>query len=120
VAAFDHLSCVRARRPDVGAVTCSAPNVNPSRTSQGLRARSGSPVAHRNALTELAAFVVEDVEPSTGAGAIVSVKTFLDRLDTLEDDKDRKAARKVGHAALATLAKRGSQLPRSTPRPALR
>jgi hypothetical protein len=56
---------------------------------------------------EQAAFVFDDLEPSTGAGAIVSVKTFLDRLDKLESDKDRKATRKVDHAALEKLSKRG-------------
>ncbi|MEO7329314.1 MAG: hypothetical protein ABI193_12090 [Minicystis sp.] len=56
---------------------------------------------------EQATFVFDDLEPSTGAGAIVSVKTFLDRLDTLESGKDRKATRKVDHAALEKLAKRG-------------
>jgi hypothetical protein len=56
---------------------------------------------------EQADHVFEGLEPSTGAGAIVSVKTMLDRLDDLENGKDRKATRKVDHAALAKLAERG-------------
>jgi hypothetical protein len=51
--------------------------------------------------------VFEGLEPSTGAGAIISDKTFLDRLDELESSKDRKSTRKVDHAALAKLAERG-------------
>ncbi len=52
-------------------------------------------------------FIFQDLEPQTGAGAVVSVTTFLDRLDELESGKDRKATRKVDQAALARLAERG-------------
>ena len=54
-----------------------------------------------------AAHVFEGLEPSTGAGAIVSVKTLLDRLDDLENGEDRESTREVDHAALAKLAERG-------------
>ena len=53
------------------------------------------------------AFVFQDLDPQTGAGAVVSVTTFLDRLDELESGKDRKATRKVDQAALVRLAERG-------------
>jgi hypothetical protein len=51
--------------------------------------------------------VFTDLEPQTGAGAVVSITTFLDRLDHLENGKDRKATRKADHAALAKLSERG-------------
>ena len=60
-----------------------------------------------NDFPDHAEYVFEDLEPATGAGAIVSIKTFLDRLDDFENGKDRKAMRKVDHAALAKLADRG-------------
>jgi hypothetical protein len=53
------------------------------------------------------AFVFHNLEPSTGAGAVLSVATLLDRLDALEGAPERKATRKADHAALALLAKRG-------------
>jgi hypothetical protein len=52
-------------------------------------------------------FLFTDLEPQTGAGAVVSVTTFLDRLDQLEKDKNRKATRKTDLAALAKLSERG-------------
>ncbi|MCU0694051.1 MAG: hypothetical protein MUF54_21885 [Polyangiaceae bacterium] len=52
-------------------------------------------------------FVFADLAPATGAGAIVSVATFLDRLDALDHSAERKATRKADHAALAILAARG-------------
>jgi hypothetical protein len=52
------------------------------------------------------AFVFNNLEPATGAGAVISVSTLLDRLDALESGEERKATRKADHAALATLAKR--------------
>src|SRR5262249_37706364 len=53
-------------------------------------------------------FVFENkLEPATGAASLVSVSTFLDRLDALENGLDRKATRKKDHAALALLAERG-------------
>ena len=51
--------------------------------------------------------VFQDLQAQTGVAAVVSVTTFLDRLDVLENDKDRKATRKVDTAALAKLALRG-------------
>jgi hypothetical protein len=53
------------------------------------------------------AFVFQDLTAQVGAASIGSVTTFLDRLDELETGKDRKATRKVDHAALAKLAERG-------------
>lgn len=52
------------------------------------------------------AFVFNNLEPATGAGAVISVSTLLDRLDALESGEERKATRKADLAALATLAKR--------------
>jgi hypothetical protein len=53
------------------------------------------------------ALVFQDLQAQTGIAAVVSVTTFLDRLDLLESGKDRKTSRKVDHAALAKLAERG-------------
>ncbi len=50
------------------------------------------------------AFLFQDLEPQTGAGAIVSITTFLDEL---ESGKDRKATKKIDQAAIAKLASRG-------------
>lgn len=52
-------------------------------------------------------FLFQDLEPQTGPGAVVSITTFLDRLDALESSKDRKATRKADEAALAKLSDRG-------------
>lgn len=53
-------------------------------------------------------YLFQDLEPQTGAGAIVSVTTFLDRLDALDGgDKSRAATKKKDHAAVAKLAERG-------------
>jgi hypothetical protein len=51
-------------------------------------------------------FLFDNLEPSTGAGAILSVATLLDRLDALESSEERLATRAEDHAALATLAAR--------------
>lgn len=51
-------------------------------------------------------FVFRDLSPARGAAAVVSVRTFLDRLDELENGEDRKATRKADHAALKKLAER--------------
>ncbi|MCC6554459.1 MAG: hypothetical protein IT372_15885 [Polyangiaceae bacterium] len=56
---------------------------------------------------EQAAFVFEDLEAQKGVAAVVSVTTFLDRLDGLESGEDRAATRDADHAALAKLAARG-------------
>lgn len=52
------------------------------------------------------AFIFTNLEPATGAGAVISVSTLLDRLDALESGEERKATRTEDLAALATLAKR--------------
>jgi hypothetical protein len=52
-------------------------------------------------------FVFENIEMESGITAVPAVATFLDRLDALESSPDRKATRKVDHAALAMLAERG-------------
>ncbi|MBK9260956.1 MAG: hypothetical protein IPM54_14230 [Polyangiaceae bacterium] len=54
-----------------------------------------------------AAFVFKDLEAATGASSVISVSTFLERLDALENSPERKSSRKADHAALATLSKRG-------------
>lgn len=48
-----------------------------------------------------------DLAPSTGAGAVLSVATLLGRLKALKDASDRKATRKQDHAALAVLDQKG-------------
>ena len=52
-------------------------------------------------------FVLANLGPSVGVGAVVGVKTLLNRLDALDKSPERKATRKEDHAALATLAERG-------------
>lgn len=65
----------------------------------------------RAALTRLhpaqKTFVLANLGPSVGVGAVVGVKTLLGRLDALEKSPERKATRKEDHAALDTLAARG-------------
>lgn len=56
---------------------------------------------------EQEAFVMGGLAASTGDASVVGVKTLLDRLDELENGKDRKATRKEDHGALAILAKKG-------------
>src|SRR5947208_2460581 len=48
-------------------------------------------------------FVFENLEPATGPAAVISVTTFLDRVDALEKGADRKATRKADLASLETL-----------------
>lgn len=48
-----------------------------------------------------------DPKPAKGREAILTVSTFLDRLDALESGKDRKATHKVDLDALKRLAERG-------------
>jgi hypothetical protein len=64
----------------------------------------------RAALTRLhpeqARFVLNGLEPTTGAGAILSVKNMLDRLDTLDKGRSKETA-KADKAAIATLKQRG-------------
>ena len=61
----------------------------------------------RRFFPEVAKFVFEGLKPAQGAAAVLSVKTFLDRIQQLTDGKERAASRKQDHAALALLAKRG-------------
>jgi len=65
----------------------------------------------RGALTRLhpeqAAFVFDNLKASTGMQSVMGMITFLERLDALENDPDRKSTRKADQAALATLEKRG-------------
>ena len=56
---------------------------------------------------EQAAFVFEGLSAQVGAGAVLSVCAFLDRLDALESAPERITTRNADHAALATLVKRG-------------
>ncbi|HEU4533985.1 MAG TPA: hypothetical protein VFS00_07705 [Polyangiaceae bacterium] len=56
---------------------------------------------------EQAAFVFEDLEPAAGPEAVLSVATFLGRLDALEGAPEREGTREADHAALATLERRG-------------
>lgn len=52
-------------------------------------------------------FVFKGLTVATGAGAVLAVAAFLDRLDQLEGCVEREATRETDHAALATLAARG-------------
>jgi len=53
------------------------------------------------------AFVFAGLEPATGAGAVLSMETFLERLDELEHGAAREASRDADRAALETLGARG-------------
>lgn len=52
-------------------------------------------------------FVFEGLEASTGAEAVLGVRTFLERLTALAEDPARAETRDADAAALATLAERG-------------
>lgn len=52
-------------------------------------------------------FVFDGLTAAQGEAAVLSVKTFLDRLDALESSPDRAATRDADLAALVMLAKRG-------------
>lgn len=54
-----------------------------------------------------AEFVLRGLGPAEGAGAVLSVKNLLDRLDALESSLDRQPTREADRAALATLEARG-------------
>jgi len=61
---------------------------------------------------EQAEFVFQDLTAATGAGALLSVRTFLDRLDMLEGklpgrDHKHKETKQADLKAVATLAERG-------------
>ena len=51
---------------------------------------------------EQARFVFANLQPATGAAAVLSVRTLLVRLDALEDAPEREATRTADRAALAT------------------
>ena len=53
------------------------------------------------------AFVMGELEPGEGAGAVLTASTLLDRLDALEGDPSREASRQTDHSVLATVAARG-------------
>ncbi|HEX4516235.1 MAG TPA: hypothetical protein VH054_21960 [Polyangiaceae bacterium] len=52
-------------------------------------------------------FVFANLEMGTDLASVPAVVAFLDRLDALESSPERKTTRKVDHAALETLDKRG-------------
>lgn len=54
-----------------------------------------------------AEYLFEDLRAATGAGAIVSVTTFLDRRDVLKSGKGRKDTKKEDTGAVKKLAERG-------------
>lgn len=56
---------------------------------------------------EQAEFVFANLEAATGPAAVLTVKTFLERLSALENSPERLATRNEDLAALQTLAKRG-------------
>jgi hypothetical protein len=56
---------------------------------------------------EQSAFVFAGLEPTTGPRAIVTMTTYLDRIDALENSPDRVATREADRAALETLEQRG-------------
>jgi hypothetical protein len=61
----------------------------------------------KNRHPDQAKYVLEGIGPTTGAAVVVNVKILLERFDTLETGKERKATRTADHAAMATLAARG-------------
>ena len=63
--------------------------------------------ALRNRFPEQMAFLFNNLEAATGAEAVLSVTTLLDRLDELQAGKSRKATHKTDLEALALLATRG-------------
>lgn len=56
---------------------------------------------------EQASFVLAGLENGSGAAAVVTVVTLLDRLDLLQSSPQREATREADHAALAMLTRRG-------------
>ncbi len=66
-----------------------------------------SRAATRDDFPEQHAFLFDGFEPASGAGCVLSMRTFLDRVDVLESGKERKATRKADEAALAKMAERG-------------
>ena len=54
-----------------------------------------------------AAFVLDGLQASTGAAAVLGVKQLLDRLDALESATSRASTREQDLAAIALLAERG-------------
>lgn len=58
-------------------------------------------------MPEQRSFLFQDLEPQSGAAAVASVVTFLDRCDELETSEERMATRKADLAALERLAERG-------------
>ena len=98
----------------------------------GFVSRDGAPIIDgdvRDAITELDAwdepgfkilsatlkrrfpaqheFLLEGLQPATGAEALLGIRALLDRLDQLEKGTTRKATRKQDNEALALLAERG-------------
>lgn len=53
------------------------------------------------------AYVFRDLKAARGVASVVSMHTFLTRLDALESSPEREETRAADHAALATLAARG-------------
>ncbi|MCA9628580.1 MAG: hypothetical protein KC766_12970 [Myxococcales bacterium] len=53
------------------------------------------------------AFLLEGLQPSTGAEALLGIRALLDRMDQMEKGPSRKATRKQDAEALALLAERG-------------
>lgn len=57
-------------------------------------------------MPEQLTFVFDGLEPQKGTASVASVSIFLDRLDELQNSKERKATRKADLAALEKLAAR--------------
>jgi hypothetical protein len=66
---------------------------------------AGAALKHRHPVQH--AYVFDNLAPAQGTEAVLSVRTFLDRLDGLAGDPGRVATRDADAAALSTLAKRG-------------
>jgi hypothetical protein len=71
---------------------------------QGFR-RAHAAMAHLH--PEQDAFVFANLVAAQGSAAVLSVGTFLDRLDVLESGVGREKTKDADRAALETLAKRG-------------
>jgi hypothetical protein len=67
------------------------------------------PIIQNDPAVRAAAIALDETDEPlfARAGAILSIATFLDRLDALENDPARAATREADRAALARLAERG-------------
>jgi hypothetical protein len=89
--------------PQAGPVAEATQKIEAWQSTMFLRAHA----ALRRLHPKQDAFVFENITPGSGAVGVVAVSMFLERLDALDGSPDRKATRKVDHAAMSTLERRG-------------